>query len=206
MLAGGSEPAMSEAGGVVRISELSLIGGGGRPTMSVSASIDAAATEGSMGASWLGAERGVLGADVGLGLMNMLAQLRVPSGFELACGCACSFGGDRAASVAEMFSHPDSKDVLSATAESQLGEAVSATAGVSHEELSVADTSSAFAVWLPRVPLVKPPLPPRVVLRPRSEPRPRPPRVFSKAPLPRPPRVEVLVPSRAMPAGSLTFD
>lgn len=205
MFAGGSEIVISDVGGVLGISKFSVIGGGGRPIMSVSAGIDVAAIEGSMGASWLGVKRATLGgAGVGLGLLNMLAQLRVPSGFEL--GCASSFGGDRAASATEISSHPGSKGVSSATAISQLGVVVSAAAGVSHEGVSVAGASSIFAVWLPREPLVNPPLPPRVVLRPRSEPRPRPPRGFSKLPLPRPPRVEILAASEAAPAGSLTFN
>lgn len=198
------------------ISKTSFIGGGGRPTISGSLGIIGASIEGSMGASWLGAERGTLGgAGAGLGLLNMLAQLRVPSGFEL--GCACSFGGERVASAEEMFSHPESKGVLSATAESQLGVAVSTAAGVSHEAVpgstaagvshgafSVPETSSVLT--MPLVPLAKPPLPPRVAVRPRSDPRPRPPRVLSKPPRPRPPRVDALVPSEAALAGSLAFD
>jgi hypothetical protein len=51
MFAGGSETTISEAGGVLGISGVSFIGGGGRPTMSVAAGIDGAATDVSIGAS-----------------------------------------------------------------------------------------------------------------------------------------------------------
>ena len=51
IFAGGSVDVTSEAGGVFGISEVSSIGGGGRPTMSVAAGIDVAATGGSTGAS-----------------------------------------------------------------------------------------------------------------------------------------------------------
>ena len=84
MLAGGSKDAGSEVGGVSRASEASLTGtGGGNPTISVSAGIVVAAIGGSTGASWLGTVWGALtGAGGGGGLLKMLAQLRVPSGFE----------------------------------------------------------------------------------------------------------------------------
>ena len=134
----------------------------------------------------------------------MLAQLRVPSGFELGFGGSATAAGAGTAS-AETCSQDESRFVLSVFPESQPPVAVS-VAGVSHVELSTAGVSSILAAGLPRAPLVKPPLPPRAAARPRSEPRPRPPRVPSKPPLPRPPRDEVLGASVGAPAGSLALD
>lgn len=113
ILAAGSEGAKSDIGGVFGISELSFTTtGGGSPGILVSSGIDAAVIGGSMGASWLGIARGALcGAGAGAGLLNMLAQLRVPSGFE--GGLTSSTGGASAAS-ADIFSQDDSIAMLSA--------------------------------------------------------------------------------------------
>ena len=51
MFAVGSAEVKSETGGVFGISELSLTGGGGSPTISVAVGIDVAGTGGSTGAS-----------------------------------------------------------------------------------------------------------------------------------------------------------
>ena len=51
MFAGGSAEVKSEPGGVFGISELSLTGGGGSPTISVPVGIDVTVTGGSTGAS-----------------------------------------------------------------------------------------------------------------------------------------------------------
>ena len=131
----------------------------------------------------------------------MLAQLRVPSGFELGFGGSAVGAGTAST---ETCSQDESKFVLSVFPESQLPVAVS-MAGVSNVEFSTAGASSTLAVWLARVPLVKPPRPPRDVARPRSEARPRPPRVPSKPPLPRPPRDEVVRGSVGAPTGSLAL-
>ena len=114
ILAGGSEVAMSDIGGVFGISEVSFTAtGGGSPGILVSSEIDVAVIGGSTGASWLGTARGALGgAGIGAGLLNMLAQLRVPSGFE--GGLTSSIGGGERATSAEMFSQDDSIGVVSA--------------------------------------------------------------------------------------------
>ena len=113
ILAAGSEVARSDIGGVFGISEVSFsTTGGGSPGMLVSSGIDVAVTGGSAGASWLGMARGAFcGTGAGAGLLNMLAQLRVPSGFE--AGLTSSTGGGWAAS-ADIFSQDDSNGVLSA--------------------------------------------------------------------------------------------
>ena len=113
ILAGGSEAVKSDIGGVLGISEVSFSPtGGGSPGILVSSGIDVAVIGGSLGASWLGTARGTLGlAGAGAGLLNMLAQLRIPSGFE--GGLSSSTGGACATSV-EMFSQEDSIGVLSA--------------------------------------------------------------------------------------------
>ena len=113
ILAGGSEVARSDVGGVIGISEVSFTAtGGGSPGKLESSGIDVPVIGGSLGASWFGTARGALGlAGGGAGLLNMLAQLRKPSGFE--DGLASSTGGACATS-AEMFSQDDSIGVLSA--------------------------------------------------------------------------------------------
>ena len=112
MLAAGSDAARSEVGGVLGISEVSFTGiGGGSPGITFSSGIDVAVIGDSTGASWLGAARGALGAGAGAGLLNMLAQLRVPSGFE---GGLTSSTGGACVTSAEMFSQDDSIGVLSA--------------------------------------------------------------------------------------------
>ncbi len=113
ILAGGSEAAKSDVGGVFGISEDSFnVTGGGNPGIIVPSGIDVAVTGGSIGASWLGTARGTLGlAGAGAGLLNMLAQLRIPSGFE---GGLTSSAGGACATSAEMFSQDDSIGVLSA--------------------------------------------------------------------------------------------
>lgn len=65
--------------------------------------MDVAVIGGSIGASWLGTARGALGT--GAGLLNMLAQLRAPSGFE---GCLTSSVGGGCAISADMFSQGES--------------------------------------------------------------------------------------------------
>lgn len=113
ILAGGSEAAKSDVGGVFGISEVSFTAtGGGSPDILASSGIDVAVIGGSVGASWLGIARDALGL-VGAvaGLLNMLAQLRIPSGFE---GGLISSTGGACATSAEMFSQDDSMGVLSA--------------------------------------------------------------------------------------------
>ena len=113
ILAGGSEAGKSDVGGVFGISEDSFnVTGGGSPGILVSSGIDVAVIGGSIGASWLGTARGTLGlTGAGAGLLNMLAQLRIPSGFE---GGLTSSTGGACATSAEMFSQDDSIGVLSA--------------------------------------------------------------------------------------------
>ncbi len=191
ILAACAEVAKSEVGGVLGTSDDSLIGGAGSPGISVSVGIDVAVVSGSSGDSWLSAVRGAFGgAGAGAGLLNMLAQLRVPSGFELGFGAA--FGSSTAdagtASPAVMFSQEDSRGVLSATAEPLA--TPSALGALSHPVASAAGASSLLGADVASEPLANPPLPPRPAPRPRSEPRPRPPRVLSKPPRPRPPRAD----------------
>lgn len=86
MTAGASEEPTSEMGGVFGISEvgLTLNGGGPRPRSPLSFGFNMLPIEGSSSASWINAVRGTFGgAGAGLGLASILAQLRVPSGFEL---------------------------------------------------------------------------------------------------------------------------
>lgn len=113
ILAAGSEDARSDIGGVFGSSKVSFTAtGGGSPGILVSSGIDVAVIGDSAGASWLGIARGAFcGAGAGAGLLNMLAQLRVPSGFE--GGLTSSTGGGCATS-ADMFSQDDSIGVLSA--------------------------------------------------------------------------------------------
>ena len=113
ILAAGSEVAISDIGGVFGTSEVSFTAtGGGSPCKFVSSGIDVAVIVGSTGASWLGIVRGAFcGTEAGAGLLNMLAQLRVPSGFE---GGLTSSGGDGCAASADMFSQDESIGVLSA--------------------------------------------------------------------------------------------
>ena len=113
MLTACSEATKSEIGGVFGSSDASFMAtGGGSPGMLVSSGANVAVIGGSTGASWLGIARGALcGAGVGAGLLNMLAQLRVPSGFE--GGLTSSTGGGCATS-ADIFSQDDSSGVLSA--------------------------------------------------------------------------------------------
>lgn len=94
MLAG-SEDTKSDVGGVLGTSAVSSTGGGGSPSICGSVGMDGAGTGGSAGASLMGAARGAFaGAGAGAGLLNMLAQLRVPSGFEL--GLVSGFGSSTA--------------------------------------------------------------------------------------------------------------
>ncbi len=202
ILAAGSEVAKSATGGVFGTSDVSFTAtGGGSPGILVSSGTDVTAIVGSTGASWLGIARGAFcGGRAGAGLLNMLAQLRVPSGFE--GGLASSTGGGWAAS-ADIFSQDDSIGVLSAAGCSQLLVAASET-GVS-QSLFLAGTWSVLPALVLRTPLAtEAPLPLRGAPLPRSEPRPRPPRAPSNPPLPRPPRVELE--TSAPDNGSLTFD
>jgi len=117
ILAGGSD-AISEVGGVFGISVESVTNGGSNPSIPVSVGFDGAAIEGSTGASWLGAARGVFGgAGAGAGLANMLAQLRVPSGFEVvfeaSSGCLAAAAEGEVASAAETCSQEESRGVES---------------------------------------------------------------------------------------------
>ena len=114
ILAGGSEAAKSDVGGVLGISEVSFTAtGGGSPGILEFSGTDVAVIGDSTGASWLGTARGALVlAGGGAGLLNILAQLRTPSGFE---GGLTSSTGDACATSAEMFSQDDSIGVLSAT-------------------------------------------------------------------------------------------
>ena len=82
-----------------------------------------------------------MGAGAGAGLLNMLAQLRVPSGLEL--GFGSSAAGGRAAS-AEMFSQDDSRGVLSALVESQPLVVASVDVARSNPPAFVLDASSFF--------------------------------------------------------------
>lgn len=91
MWGAGSIGARSDVGGVRGISEVSMAaGGGGSPPTSLHSGSDVAATDGSTGASWLGAALGAFGAGAGVGLLKMLAQLRVPSGFEPGFGSSAT--------------------------------------------------------------------------------------------------------------------
>ena len=111
MLAAGSDVAKSDIGGVFGSSDVSITGGGS-PGILVSSGIDVAVIGGSTGASWLGIARAAFcGTGAGVGLLNMLAQLRVPSGFE--GGLTSSIGGGCATS-ADIFSQDESIGVLSA--------------------------------------------------------------------------------------------
>ena len=113
MLAAGSVVAISDIGGVFGSSDVSFTStGGGSPGILVSSGIVVAVIGGSTGASWLGIARAAFrGAGAGTGLLNMLAQLRVPSGFE--GGLTSSIGGGCATS-ADIFSQDDSIGELSA--------------------------------------------------------------------------------------------
>ena len=136
----------------------------------------------------------------------MLAQLRVPSGFEL--GFCCSGAGAVAAGTAsaDTCSQDESRFVLSVCAESQPAAAVSGVPVGSAVGPSAAGASSGLTTWLPRVPFAKPALPPRAFPRPRSVPRPRPPRDPSNPPLPRTPRVDEFVASASALGVSLALD
>lgn len=163
MFAACSELAKSEAGGVDGTSADSLIGGGS-PGISGSVGSDVAATGGSTGGSWLGTVRFALG---GAGLLNMLAQLLVPSGFELGFGAA--FGSSAVtASAGDMFSQA-SMGVLSGTAVSPVTPSIFGVLSHAEESAGVSSTLGAAAGDFP----------PRPIPRPRSAPLPRPPRTLS---------------------------
>lgn len=114
MLTAGAEAAKSDIGGVFGSSDASFMAtGGGSPGMLVSSGANVAVIGGSTRGSWLGVARGAFcGAGAGAGLLNMLAQLRVPSGFE---GGLTSSTGGACATSADIFSQDDSSGVLSAT-------------------------------------------------------------------------------------------
>ena len=128
------------------------------------------------------------GAGAGLGFANMLAQLRVPSGFE--AGFAGSEGCAGCSAVT--FSQEDSK-VLSAEGAAGVSQLPVATwAAVSGVDILAQDDSPVVLLTL-RGPLVEAAAAaaaraPRLAPRPRSTPRLRPPRALSEAPRPRPPR------------------
>ena len=198
----GSEGGRSGSGGVLGTSMLSMAGGGGRPGISVPGGIDVAGTDGCTGSSWLGAARGAFGAGGGAGLLNILAQLRVPSGFELGFG---SSGGAWAASGV-IFSQDDSRGVLSALVESQPPVEASVGIVLSNPTASVATASSFLVAYESRELFTKPPLPPLAAPRPRSVPRPRVPRAMSLPPRPRPPRVDCPTASVLVAGGSFALD
>lgn len=110
----GSEGVMAEAGGVLAVSgPASSIGtGGGSPGMSSAtnpscSSWKASAAGSSPGVDGWGA---FFGTGAGVGLLKILAQLRVPSGFRL--GLGGSGAGVEIASATVTFSHDVSRGVV----------------------------------------------------------------------------------------------
>lgn len=163
--------------------------GGGKAGMSVSSVFGGNAAGCSGGASSVISLDGFFVTGAGAGLLNMLAQLRVPSGFRL--GLAGSVAGVGLASEVLMFSHDESNAVPSASAVwFQVPVAPSVAAPLPPSPAGIASID-ALSWVVSRGPFgVEAPRPPRPRPRPRSEPRPRP-RGPSLPPLPRPPRVVV---------------
>lgn len=135
----------------------------------------------------------------------MLAQLRVPSGFE------ANFGGSLGwVASALTFSQDESNGVLSAVlgGRSQLPTttcAAGSVPGVIHGG-SALEPGSALVLRGPLIEVAPAAArAPRPAPRPRSVPRPRPPRAFSKPPRPRPPRVLEVGASMEVVGGSFVL-
>lgn len=130
--------------------------------------------------------RDILGGDsAGAGLLKMLAQLRVPSGFELAFGNS-AVGADPTSGTT-MFSHDASITAFSVSLGCSVPNTIPSVFPDGSRELTSPNGSELLSTCECRKPfVVDPPRPPRPPPRPRSEPRPRFPRTPSSPPLPRP--------------------
>jgi len=179
----GSEGVIAEVGGVLTVSgPASSIGtGGGSPGMSSATksccwSWKASAAGSSPRSEGWGA---FFGIGAGAGLLKILAQLRVPSGFRL--GLGGSSAGVEVASATVTFSHDASRGVVPLSAGWSQPPITSLVIGASSQPpVSVLVSAVVFSGRALRGPLaVDPALPPRDAPRLRSEPRPRPPRVPS---------------------------
>ena len=183
----GSDDTMLGEGGVFGTSEFIASAGigGGRAGMSGSLSAESAGC--SAGAFSTGASLdGFLATGAGVGRLNMLAQLLVPSGLKLGFGGSGEIVG--AASAALMFSQDESKPVPSVSA-ALLVEVSAETSSFQLPTTAVSEMPLSATAVLRGAATAEAPRPPRTVPRPRSDARPRP-RVASAPPLPRPPRVD----------------